>query len=185
MENWPDNFVNVPAEYSDEFVSIYRVENLQNNCDASAFLSQDTLLHLNRVEQPGVVPLQGSSILSIHPFKAVSDEDASWSYSAVLYGLRGFVSLVATDQNDTGISDPNRPDFDANTALAANSVILFAYNPRQSDAGLVDTYREWISLHFKFCSRLADSENTIIELFLLPDFPCELSHRRSAPRGPL
>ena len=170
-----DNFVNVPAEYSDEFVSIYRVENLQKNCDASAFLSQDTLLHLSRVEQAAVVPLQGSSILSIHPFKAVSDEAALGSYSAVLYGLRGFVSLVATDQNDTGISDPNRPDFDPNTALAANSVILFAYNPRQSDAGLVDTYREWISPHFKFCSRLVDAEDTIIELFLLPDFPCNLA----------
>ena len=169
------SLADVPKSYEDEAVTIYRVSDLRQSCDSSAILSNGTQQGLNILsDKPFILSAEGVSVLSIHP-KATMTGPLSDYYLTIMSSLNNLIPLNVDDLISIRAAHQKEQILDPNLAVAANSVILFAYNPRQSDAGLVDTYREWISPHFKFCSRLVDAEDTIIELFLLPDFPCNLA----------
>ncbi len=168
------NFVNVPAAYSDKFVSIFLVEDLDESCNLSAFLSPDALPHLKSVEEAVVVPMRGASHLSVHPYATVVAGNTQ-NYSAILYDLHGFRPLRVQDIPGENLADTTEQPSDSQIALVANDVILFTYDPQATDHKPADTYRSWISRFFNSCGRIADAETAVIEVFLRPDFPCELA----------
>ena len=167
------NFVNIPAAYSDEFVGIFRIEDLDESCNISDFLSRSALQHLYDVNSAAVVPWQTASLLILDPIEAAeSRSDAS--SPAVLYNLRGFSLL-----HDQVLHEPARADDSQSvhpSALEASEVILLIYNPRVTESVRVDEFRKWIAASFVSCGRFATSDDTALEYFLRPSYPCQLVH---------
>ena len=164
------NFVNIPAAYEDEQVIIYRVADLDQSCNMTAFLHQDALLSLNSVNETAVLPLESFSIISLQPYGA-SPDDALDTSSAILYNSRGFMTF---DENDIR-RELARAAEEPSSALKTNNAILLVYNPSAANPDIVALYRAWLASSFTNCGRVADSETAVIEYFLRPGFPCQLA----------
>ncbi len=169
------NFVNVPAAYSDEFISIYHMEDLTKGCEMSTILGPGVSRHLSRIYESVVVPLNGSSILSMHPYQVANNEGTLRTYSAVLYNLHRFVPLNADDLSGTSKPNQEQQQSEPVSAVAANSIIVFVERLQSSSPGENESIRDWLNSRFKSCRRLHNADNVVIEYFLHLDFPCDLA----------
>ena len=169
------SFAAVPPAYEDDFVTIYRVVDLHRSCDSAAYISPDALSHISTLSNSrAIFPNPGSSILGIRPYEPVAS-DLETSYSSFLYDARSFLPLNADELIDTTTQDHMQLGSDINTVLASNSIVLLVYDPGQTDPIVLAPFRSWLSSLLESCGRLTETEDTIIEHYILPDFPCELA----------
>ena len=169
------SFAAVQPAYEDDFVTIYRVVDLHRSCDSAAYISPDALSHISTLSNSrAIFPNPGSSILGIRPYEPVAS-DQETSYSSFLYDARSFLPLNADELIDTTTQDNMQLGSDINTVLASNNIVLLVYDSGQTDPGLLDTYRSWVSGLFNSCGRLTETDDIIIEHYFLFDFPCELA----------
>ncbi len=168
------SFVNIPAAYKDQFVTVYRLNDLHESCDMVAMLGQSALPHLQRLDQSVLVPEQGVSILSVHPFE-IGVGDAARRYSAVLNSVNRYTPLSLEDIMIDGAPDHDQERDDAISALDANSIIVLVYDPQATDADTVELHRSWLASIFNSCARVADTDDTVIEYHLRHGFPCQLA----------
>ena len=167
------SFADADSTYSDDYVSIYRLDDLRHSCDAPRSVSPSALERLRRLDAAhAIVPQTGSAILSILSGSAGRIERGS--SEAVLFGLHSYTSLALADGAVTARAraDGIRPA--PAELLASKSVILLAYDPRSTAADDADRYRAWLATRFQLCLRLNDSA-AVVEYFLDAAFSCELA----------
>ena len=170
------SFVDAPAAYGDDYVSIYRMEDLRQSCDLSKSLSPSLPEPLRRLAAASaIVPQQGSAILSILPDNKL-DLAAGQTAAAALFGLHSYTSLALLDGEVLALPSPVDKTPAAADLLARNSVILLAFDPRAVDAADIDRYRAWFAPRFKSCRRLTDKPAALVEYLLDAAFPCELAN---------
>ncbi len=168
------NFVNIPAVYSDRFVSVYRVEDLRQSCNfAPTLWNQDGIRLFKSVEEQAILPLQQFALLGIFP-SAYYDSGAERYYHAFLYSLRDSIPVHEADIYGESSGSAEAQAGSTLAALTSNRVALTVFNPAATDRDTVDNYKAWLARHFKACARLVDTETAVIEIFLRPDYPCEL-----------
>ena len=170
-QSTPHNFFNTPRSYQDEFASIYLVEDLLRNCDVPALLSKAAQTNVERAKESVVFPRDGSSILSIQQYTAGDHE----SYSAVLFNIRGVVPLDDNDISEASAPNSDSLEYGPNTTLAANSAILFAYDPQSAAPALIESHRRWVSHQFNSCGLVSSTANSEIEYFLRMGYSCDLA----------
>ena len=160
------SFFEARSAYSDDYVSVYRLEDLRHACDLPHSVSPAALEHLRSIESsPAIVPQAGSAILSILP--------ADGQSNAALFGFHQYASLTLAVGEVAAAPGADAADVDG--LLAGNSVILLVYNPQISEADAIQTYRAWLGDRFQSCWRLTETEDAIVEYFLDAAFPCELA----------
>ena len=169
------NFVTLRAAYSDEFVSIYHIEDLRDICNYTpTFRNQDGIQLFQTVEENAVLPLHRFSLLSIFP-GPYYDSQAEQYYHAFMYSLRDSIPVseddIYAESSPTAAGQGSGPQ----AALTSNSVVLSISNPGATDQYLIDNYSAWLARHFNSCGSLIDLETAVIEYFLRPGFPCQLA----------
>ncbi|MCY3781280.1 MAG: hypothetical protein OXG78_13285 [Chloroflexi bacterium] len=169
------NFVNIPAAYSDEYVSIFRVEDLDESCNFTPTLwNQDDIRLFQTVEEKAIIPLHQFSLLSIFPGAYYDSVDERYYY-AFLYSLRDSIPVHEEDIYGVSSGTADSQDSSPRAALTSNSVVLSVSNPGATDQYVIDNYSAWLARHFNSCGRFIDTETVVIEYFLRPGFPCELA----------
>jgi len=166
------SFVGLSATYKDEYVEIYRVEDLRQSCDLPASVSPAALAALRRLDSSSaIIPGDGSAALSLLP-AAGGERTQEENGAAVLLGPYSYASLAleagavqARDSQGEALAD----------LLASRSVILLVYDPRAAASGVIRAYRDWLGSAFKSCRPLAEADEAVIEYFLRADFSCELA----------
>ena len=162
------------AAYEDDFVSIYRVEDLHLNCSSSAILSRGAPHNLAERYEPGTAwPTDREMVLSMHDY-AMTDGLLFDYYSSLDQSSAQVFPLRLENLSGTRMSSSRLPSIDHEAALAASATALFAYDPRHSDKRIVDAYEAWITKRFKACGALTESTSARVFLFARPDVPCAL-----------
>ena len=164
------NFRDVQPAYEDNFVAIYRVRDLNSECDSSALLNLDARSSISGIlPEEVLLPARGLAVLSIHQASGAESALTRY-YAATLEQSRNYMHLGGAEQY-TALSNID----DLDSSLTSKSVILLAFDPQDVDLGLLDTFRGRIARQLKFCGRVREIDDAIIEYFFLPDFPCELA----------
>lgn len=162
------SFMDARPAYSDDYVSVFRLEDLRQACDLPNSVSPPVLDQLRRLEAvPAIVPQAGSAILSLLPLDG--------QYSAALFGLHSYTSLTLVNGDIVAVPGAGEGDPDVDRVLASNSVILLAYNPQSTEADAIQSYRAWLAARFQSCRRLTETDEALVEYFLDAAFPCELA----------
>ena len=84
------------------------------------------------------------------------------------------VPLRAEDLAGGQISSPVHSLIDREKALAANDIVLIAYDPRFTNATILAPYEDWVAREFAPCGLVLDSDSAVVTLYMRPDFPCAL-----------
>ena len=167
-------FTLVPAAYSDRTVSVYRLEDLHQSCDSTALLNLSPPHDLADIFDSSIaVPDQSVAVLSIHSFDSAGDE--LLDYYVVLDPDTDIVFPLRSDYlPEPGTSQTDAHTFDPTVALAANQMVIVAYDPRHAAPSVIADYKPWVAREFKSCGRLVTGSELEMELFLVTEFPCEL-----------
>ena len=162
------SFVDAQSAYSDDFVSVYRLEDLRQSCDLTNSVNPSVLEHLRNTESaPAIIPRSGSAILSILP--------ADGQHIAALFGLHRYARLTRADGEIIAAPGNGEDVVDVDGLLARDSVILLVYNPQSTEADAIHSYRAWLADRFQSCRRLTETDEALVELFFDAAFPCELA----------
>ncbi|MCY3917925.1 MAG: hypothetical protein OXG49_18130 [Chloroflexi bacterium] len=162
------SFIDAQSAYSDDYVSVFRLEDLRQACELPNSVSAAALEQLRSIESaPAIIPQTGSAILSILP--------ADGQYNAALFGLHRYASLTLAAGKVATAPGADAGALDVAGLLAGNSVILLVYNPQLTEADAIQSYRAWLADRFQSCRRLTGTDEALVELFLDAAFPCELA----------
>ena len=170
------SFVDTPAIYSDDYVRVYRLEDLRRNCDRSSTVTAAAIPHLHGIEaSEAIFPQEDFAIVSILDQSA--DDGQASKGAAFLFGIHRYAPLALIDGEVEALDYDNMADDapDAAELLANHFVLLLVYNPQMTDPEALRSYRDWIAARFKSCRRLADADDAIIEYFLHEAFPRDLA----------
>ena len=171
------SFVDVNASYSDDYVRVYRLEDLRRNCDRSSTINAAALARLQGLEaSPAIFPQTDSAVVSILADDG-ADDGLRNNGAAFLFGMHRYAPLALIDGEVTAYYHDNLENEapDAAELLADHFALLLVYNPQMTDPEALRSYRDWIAARFKSCRRLADADDAIIEYFLHEAFPCDLA----------
>ena len=169
-----NRFAGVAPAYEDHYVTIYRVNDLRSGCANSALIDLGPRFSVaDTVAPSAILPESGTAVLSIHPSGNLDGTLASYYASTELHPQQ-LVPIKVDDLRDDRSPEPELQRFDPNTALESSSVFLLVYDPQRTDAGLRNTYSEWIGRHLRTCGHSSDSDDATVEYFLDADFPCAL-----------
>jgi len=175
-----ESFAHARASYEDQFVSIYRLEDLRKSCPevpdarqlfASAY-AKAFQYSLSQVNRHGIAVIfaptvQAADLLIRH---ARDYQPAG----------RAVKAIASNDQQKTIVlsSDSTEPDAFAST-LAHNAYWLVNvqgdYRAEQSTS-----YESWLKERFHFCQRFHEENQAHIDLYLRADIPCSAMDESSA-----
>ncbi len=164
-------FWQVPTAYHDEFVSVYRLNDLRYICEhtgtSDSAASHSDLSILART--PWVLPGKGSSILSFHPSDSI-DADRFAYYSALFSEWESLLHLYVEDGE---LVTQNSGDgyMDISALQNNNQVIYITYDGGDSHAMPGSHYAVE---GFDLCQRETHEGGSIIESYVRRDFSCAL-----------
>ncbi len=170
LNSLPRTFDKTPPAYIDDTVTIYRLDDLHLACNSTALLNPGPPHGL-----PGLLdislatPDQSVAVLSLHSFDLAKGKLLDY-YSALNPASGRLLPLGAEDL----LPQADSPEINPAAALAANQMVIFIHDPRHSDRDLAAEYRRWVAQDHKSCGRLDKGDELLAELFLLPEFPCDL-----------
>ena len=164
----------LPAAYEDDYVSIYRVSDLQLNCNSTAVLNIAASANYKELLRDGsILPEKRVSVLSIHTYE-MTDGQIFEYYSALDHSAASVVPFRLENLAGRRTSSYHLPTVDLDSALAANDIVLIAHDPRHSGRRIVEDYAAWVSADFASCGALTESDSAKVVLYLRSGFPCAL-----------
>ncbi len=164
----------LPAAYEDDYVLIFRVEDLRLNCKSEAILNAGAQSLLTTFTGAGaILPAKRVSVLSLHDDEMTDGQLFSY-YSALAESGAKPLPLREEDLAGGQTPSPVVPLIDRGAALAGNDIVLIAYDPRFSDTIDPAPYEDWVAREFAPCGLAVDSDSAVVTLYLRPDFPCAL-----------
>ena len=164
----------LPAAYEDDYVLIFRVEDLSLNCKSEAILNAGAQSLLTAFPGAGaILPAKRVSVLSLHDDEMTDGRLFNY-YSALADSGAKPLPLREEDLAGGQTPSPVVPLIDRGAALAGNDIVLIAYDPRFSDTTDPAPYEDWVAREFAPCGLAVDSDSAVVTLYLRPDFPCAL-----------
>ncbi len=174
LKSIPQTFKHVTPAYTDDWVEIYRIDDLDSACDSTALLHQRPQPSLSLLlDFEMATPDLSVAVLSIHSRQLESGKLLDY-YSALNPASVELLPMHTRDLRADETPRIDAPNIKPADALAANQIVIFASDPRQTDPDLVSEYRTWVERDLESCGRLFESDDLLAELFLPPDFPCDL-----------
>ena len=178
LEALTRTFDHVLAAYSDDHVTVYRLDDLRATCQSTALLNPSPQRYLGELLDSGLaLPDRSLAVLSVHSFDMSSGKMLEY-YSAVNHASSGVLSLRVDDLSPRDTPLAIAPDVDPAAALAASQIVFLAHDPRQDGRQtLPSEYRTRIeSRTLESCGRAGRAATTLLLelLHLPPKFPCDL-----------
>lgn len=174
LKSIPQTFKQVTPAYTDDWVEIYRIDDLDSACDSTALLHPRPQPNLSLLlDFELATPDLSVAVLSVHSRQLASGKLLDY-YSALDAASDELLPMYTRDLQADETPQIDANDIKATDALAASQIVFFAYDPRHADPDLVSEYRTWVERELASCGRLVESEDLLLELFLPPDFPCDL-----------
>ena len=174
VRNFGENFAYARPSYKDEFVSIYRLEDLRESCpqepDARQLFAgtyakalQNSLSQLNR---------HGIAVILAPTVQAA---DILIRHTRDYQPAGRPVSLIASDdQAKTIIQSSDSTDPEAQKAVWLVNV------PGEFRAEQTPAFQGWLAERFQFCGRFHEEAQVHIDLYLSADIPCSAMGESSA-----
>ena len=169
----PHSFASVPASYTDDYVSIYRVGDLRRSCGNGAILGHDSLPHLRDLAlSPEIRPDPDVIVLSVDPAQRIDDELFAY-YASVFDGWADFVHLYERD-GQVAVQTLNKRYTDINSVLSRNQLVLRIHDPRQGESEASKVLDERLASDYRTCLYVIKTPDTVAEYFVQTESPCEL-----------
>ena len=170
---WAASFDGISAAYEDEFVSIYRLDDLRAPCmrDYSAELASASPF-AELFLMPSVIYERHGAAVSFHQSQA-ADEDFLSYVSGNTFDKKSVIHLSYLDQRGLLVQSSNEALTSLDSIAASHKALWLLNNPREVDLAQLPVFRDWFLVNYRFCRSIVDRHEASIALYLQPDIPCD------------
>lgn len=166
-------FTGLPPAYADDYVNIYRLAQLRDNCSGDFISALGLPPRLRSLAlSPDIVADEGMSVLSFHPSERIADPSLRALSSLFLYWKR--LDHVYSGDGELRLQSPDGKHSDLNAYLSHQQVLLLAYDPRHAESDAFARLAARLADGFQACQRVVDSAELVAVYYLGTDFDCDL-----------
>ncbi len=173
------SFPGVAPSYMDEFVAIYRLNDLRLSCPLEV---RDRLPLVTAYRDI----LQQNSILDERHGYAVliaASQSASADIIKYLRHLtqikRDVVTIAGDETANIDVQSLQRPDLDGIAELEARDALWLLRVPQARNAEQTAAFQDWFAERFRFCQRGQEDESAVFDLYLRVGIPCSAMDQSS------
>ena len=179
--NWAEvreSFEGIQPSYRDDFVSIYRMEDLRNSCPRQLDTVQRfAFAHAEALKKPSILDERPGTVVIFPP--SAQANDYFMRYLRVFSEIdTSVVTLTSDKQGSVNIEVSDLPD--SVTDLALYDALWLVNDYAEFNAEQTAAYQEWFIERFKFCARFQEDEGASYDLYLQSEYPCAAVDERSA-----
>ncbi len=169
-----DSFRNIPSAYQNEYVSIYRLKALRENClnrvegyqNQLPILKEFLLSPINR-------PRSDVSLLALYP-SAVYSSEAHRPYDIALSQWRELTHVVHDSRGAATIKLSDWENMDLENIVAENNLFWLIYSPQESDPSSPSQFATWLNQNLSLCQQVHRGEDLIVDYYIDHAYSCEL-----------
>lgn len=167
----PVSFAGVQPTYHDNYVTVYRLAQLEDSCRPETLAAPAPFSYLQRLAlSSALIPDEGMTILSFHPSGRIDDQ-AYHFWTSVFEAWKGLAHVYEQD-GELQLQSFNPNDTDLNKVLNENQFFLAAYSPSQFDSEALRALGEIFAMDFKACQPIIDTPDLVAQYYLRSDFEC-------------
>ena len=167
----PISYLHAEPAYEDDFVTVYRLQDMLESCRQTAFISDSdsAVMRLkDALADPSALRTgEGAAVLSIHPSGDASEEITRF-YAGISESQPSLVLLTVDDALET---EHGRAPVQE---LMQRPLLLLMYDPAATAPELISAYRQWVVSRFKSCGNARGATSLHIEYFAKDPVPCEM-----------
>ena len=172
-QNWAevrDSFQDIQPSYRDDFVSIYRLQDLRDSCPAQLDAVQRfAFAYAEALKKPSILDERPAIVVIFPPTAGANDY--FMRYLRVYSEIDTTVVTVTSDeQGNVNIEVSNLPD--SAIDLEQYNAVWLVNDYAEFNAERTVAYQEWFSKHFKFCARFHEDERRTIDAYIRLEYPC-------------
>ncbi len=168
------SFLDIPPAYQDEYVSIYRLKALRENCLNRVEGYQNQLPILKEfLHSPINRPRSDVSLLALYP-SAVYSSEARRPYDIALAEWRELTHVVHDSRGAATIKLSDEENMDLENIVAENNLFWLIYSPQESDPSRQSQFETWLNQNLRFCQQIHRGEDLIVDYYIDLAYPCEL-----------
>ena len=166
------SFHNVDPAYEDEFVAIFRLDDLRQSClEVPEARRPFTLTYYDVLIKNSIKGAEPNTIVVFPPYPAAGRSLLEYLRH---YGYveKTVVTIGIDDQGDSVIQ-ASGSDNSASTSIPEKENALWLLNESGDfSAERTEAYQKWFLARYKPCERILEDETTTIELYVKTDIPC-------------
>ncbi len=174
-QNWAEvreSFQGIKPSYIDDFVSIYRLQDLRDSCPQQLDAVQRfAFAYADALKKPSILD-ERPDVVVIFPPSAEAN-DYFMRYLRVYSEIDKTVITVTSDEQGN-IKIQRSPFWGSDPTLdqILHSAVWLVNDYAEFDAEQTVAYQEWFSKRFKFCTRFHEDERTAIDAYIRLEYPC-------------
>ncbi len=172
-QNWPEvreSFQGIKPSYFDDFVSIYRMQDLRDSCPRELDAVQRfAFAYAEALKKPSVLEEWPASVIIFPPTAQANDyfmrylrvySEIDTTVATVTSDEQGYVNIEVSNSVDSAID------------LEQYNAVWLINNYAEFNAERTVAYQEWFLKRFKFCARFHAGERTAIDTYIKLEYPC-------------
>ena len=166
-------FVGVEASYADDFVSIYRVNDLRRSCNLdtmtqffSAFPYADIYL------MPSIIHERNGLVMSLHQSQSAHEAFKNY-FSHITFDRKDMVHIHYDHLGEPVIQSSDYLLAYFENITGSYNGIWLINDPQVTDLSQMPVVHDWLELNYTFCSRYLDLADATIDLYLKHGIPCK------------
>ena len=169
-----DSFDQIPAAYRDDFVSIFRVQDLRDRCQDLVERHHKRLPELrdfllSRVNRPRA----DVSLIYLYPVRDYHSAALGF-YNYALSGWNVLTHIVHDERGAAVVMAGPATSADLDSVATRNNIFWVIYNARLSDPRSQNQFATWMLQNLRFCQQIYRGEDLVVEYYIDRAFPCEL-----------
>ncbi len=172
-QNWPEvreSFQGIKPSYFDDFVSIYRLQDLRDSCPAQLDSRQRfAFAYAEALKKPSILDERTATVIIFPP--TAEANDYFMRYLRVYSEIGATVVTVISDEpGSVNIEVSGLPDSDID--LEQSHALWLVNDNAEFNAERTAAYQVWFAKRFKFCARFYEDERITIDAYLALEYPC-------------
>ncbi len=168
------SFIDIPPAYQNEYVSIYRLKALRENCLNRVEGYQNQLPILKEfLLSPINQPRDDLSLIYFYPEKDVSHETRAY-YDFALSQWRELTHIVHDSRDAATVKLSDWENMDLENIVAENNLFWLIYSPQESDPNSQSQFATWLNQNLSLCQQVHRGEDLIVDYYIDRRYPCEL-----------
>lgn len=167
------NFVAAQPSYADDYVWIFRLEDLRAPCEKD-FVGE--ILAASPFSEaylsPSIIHQRHGVVLSFHRTQPVHPEFLSY-FSHHSFDQKSAVHLSYNPEGDLVLQSTDDSFTNLDIISDLNSGLWLIKGKQDANLTQMPAYEGWLNEKYRFCDRYMDKDEARIDLYLKPNIPCE------------
>jgi len=173
------SFAGARAAYEDDFVNVYRLEDLLRACEPGRLAeSFATFPYADIYLMPAIIHERNGLVMSMHRSqKAPKDFVTYFSHSSL--DQKDMVHVSYDRSDELAVQSSHYALVILENITGSYNGIWLINDPQETDISRMPVYSEWLREHYRICERFLDRADATIDLYLKPNIPCEAQEDQS------